>query len=717
MLKRSIVLILVALSLMWIAYVGFTLSTGSIEAPTPDFLFNQEDDTVIVIHKTQEVNYSIPTLKILQTNSFFSNILANQERIQHFYFGTNREVVLLERSKPWSAELVKSYAEKLLLSASVGTNKTIALSNGWIGRFHGKYLAFYSNIEKTENNSKIAWDYLDRKSSFSLIYKQSNKQFCIENNYFLNNTTKRYISKKNHQELPLINDQELFQEYIPGNFDSYTFYEKNYLKTIDNTKSILDSWMNYGVCMVVKKGDTCLISDFIPGQNPIDILSDQPNVSLDVKNKQATLKNYSFPLIGTTNKTYVEAFNSVVFTSTSSRLIDELIGTYETGNSLAQSVSLKDKLFAQATQQVSYRFIDANKQETISRLAKVDYETVASYTDNRTQSSEEPESQQLSPIRLDDDLVVLEAIPNSNNLLAVTRSGTCYVVGVTKIIWSQKMNGEVIGNPVFIGNGIFLSTSNSIYGFDLSGNPLNGFPIEKEHVSSELYPFYWSGKDYLAFATQQEVFAYTTAGKLTYQVRLNKTISAPASIVVQGKNGDLIAHVCSSTSWQSNSLKRKKHLSTKTLVSGNWTLIKVDGKVSLIGSSNKKFARMTEDGKQSILINQVADVYHIQKIGHETYFHVQQGKMIYTVSERGEIVSQTQVKSSSIASISYNKEKKIVGIVDDISNNCYIYRIKSQKLIEGDFEGANRLCFIKLNDNTLVLASQSNGYLIRYKLK
>lgn len=717
MFKRSFIILIIASALLWIAYVGFTLASGSSNAPRPENVFSQQDDTVLVVHNTLEVNYDLPLFVKLQKKIFFIQLLNNQERIQHYFFSINRELVVLERSKPWTRDKVKAYFEKLLLSSSINPSKSFSISNGWKGSFHGKYLLIYKGEWQAQSRSIIDWKYIDRKSSFSTICKDQNKNYKIENCYYLNNITSRYTAQKNNTELPLVNDQEVFQEYIPANFDSYTFYETNYLNSLYPEKSILSKWINFGCVLVTKGKDSCLLTDFKLGSNPIEELNDLNNSDLNIKSRQALLRNQSFQILTKKKDYYLEVFNNMVYVSSSKNFINQLIGDYETGNTLAQSISLKDKLSSNSTQSVSYRFIDKTKQITLSKLPEIDYETISIYSEQEENSVEKEENNQLTPIRLDDDLVELNTVPNSNNIIAITRSNTVYSIGTKKVNWSKQLNSEALGEPVFIGDGIFIPTKSSIYAFDQTGNNIPGFPIVREHITSCIYPFYWSGKDYISFTTDKEVVAYTTAGKQIYRANLSKISSFPSNLVVQGKKGDLIAHICSNNIWQSISLKRNKTIATKTLANGEWKIIKVDGSISVLGISNKRFGRIAENGNQSILINQSSTKFFTQTLGSETYFYIPQGNSVFVISDRGVVLGQISTKVTDFADIKFNKEKKIISLIDAISNNCYIYNIKGHKIGDESYEGANKVCLQKLDDGTFLLNSQSNGYLVRYKIK
>ncbi|AEA44331.1 hypothetical protein [Fluviicola taffensis] len=704
----------------WISYITFTLVEGSSTPPTPENTFSEKDDTIIVVHNYLEIDYNNSIVSSLQKNSFYSILLNEPERIQHFYFSTNRELVLLERSKPWTSELVKKYFETLSISSTISTQKHLSLSNNWKGEFHGKYLIIYLNEWTPTEKSIVSWKYLDRKSSLSLVYKTADQTYEIEDSYYISSNHAKYITHTGSKALPLINDQEIFQELIPADFHSYTFFEKNYLKTKYPKKSILDEWMNYGLALVSNQNDTCLITDYKPGQDPLAILSELNNVDISTKQKQATLKGHYFPFLHSTKKVYIEIFNNNVLISNSQQSINRLIGAYETGGNLEQSTTLKYKLFSNSPQKVSYRNFDHNQQLTMSRLTHANHSTLQVYTENSSHAdTDSKELPKLNPLRLDDNLISLNPIPNSNFLVAITRSNMLYFIGSKQILWSKNLESDPIGNPVFIGNGVFLTTKNGIIGLDRAGNNLGGFPISSNEVTSNLFSYYWNKKDYIAFVSDGQLQGYSTDGKLSYKIGIGGNLQKNAQLVIQGKKGDLIAHICTESTWSSISVKRKKTLKTTSLNEGEWNLVKVNGTVSLLGLVKKQFVRITENGTKAMLIGNVSSILSSQTLGEERIFFLTQQNIIYVINGSGIILGQfnstiTSIDDASIIKLSTNKI--IVGIIDGIANNCYIYTINGNELNKENLEGSNKIMFQKQTDGTVLLVSQANGYLIRYPL-
>jgi hypothetical protein len=719
MLNRSIIIFLVSCSLVWIGYVGFTIVKGSNTPPTPENTFSQKDDTIIVVHKSEEIDYNSPIMASLQKNPFFTLLLNEPERIQHFYFSTNRDLVLLERSKPWTSEIVRSYVGKLALSATISTQKQISLSNNWAGEFHGRYLVLYLGEWNPSLKSVVDWKYVDRKSSLSLVYKTKDKSYEIEDSYFISSHNIKYITHTGGKALPLIHDQELFQELIPADFQSYTFFETNYLRLKYPQESVMFEWMNFGLAVVSTQKDSCIITDYKPGQDPLAILSELNQVEISDKQKQATLQGHYFPLLNAKKKIYLEIFNNSVLISNSQQSINRIIGAYETGSTLEQSSTLKYKLFSNSPQKVSYRFFDKNKQETLSKLTHANHSTLQILNEENAEGDSDVKIPKINPLRLDDNLRYLSAVPGTNNLVAITQSNTLYFIGSKQILWSKNLESEPIGKPLFIGNGVFISTQNGVLGLDRAGNSLSGFPLQANEVTSNLFSYYWNGKDFISFVADGQVQGFGTNGKQSFKIAVNSTLQQKSQLVIQGKKGELIAHICTNTNWSSVSIKRKRVIKSQNLTEGEWNLVKVNSSISLLGLSKKQFVRLTENGTKAMLIGNVSSILNTQNWGDEQLYFLTQQNTIYVVTGAGTILGQfsaTIHNMDDAALIKLPNGKTVVGIIDGIANNCYIYTISGNELNKESYEGSNKITFQKQTDGTILLVSQANGYLIRYPL-
>ena len=108
-----------------------------------------------------------------------------------------------------------------------------------------------------------------------------------------------------------------------------------------------------------------------------------------------------------------------------------------------------------------------------------------------------------------------------------------------------------------------------------------------------------------------------------------------------------------------------------------------------------------------------------QNLGDEQLFFLTQQNNIYVITGSGTILGQFSSSVSNIDDASLIKlpnGKTVVGIIDGIANNCYIYTISGNELNKENYEGSNKITFQRQTDGTILLVSQANGYLIRYPL-
>ena len=128
---------------------------------------------------------------------------------------------------------------------------------------------------------------------------------------------------------------------------------------------------------------------------------------------------------------------------------------------------------------------------------------------------------------------------------------------------------------------------------------------------------------------------------------------------------------------------------------------------------------MNENGNKAMLVGNVSAILNTQNVGEEKLFFLNQQNTIYVITSSGTILSQFNSTINTIDDASILKlpnNKTLVGIIDGIANNCYIYSTRGSELNKESYEGSNKIVFQKQTDGTVLLVSQANGYLIRYPL-
>lgn len=718
MFNKSFLFVLAILAFGWIGYVGFTLIQGTAHPPLPETCFNSSDGTILIIHKPLEIDYTDTNLTALQGSSFLMQVISKPERIQHFYMNASLDKVLLERSKPWTVELISNYFNQLQLSIDISSDKSFKLSNDWSGCFHGKFLLITSTgFVPSETRTKQGWNYVDRKASFTNMTFSADNGYQLKNNYCIQNNKTSYYATSNTNSFPLVDDQEVFQEIIPSNLSNYRFFQKDFALFVDQHESVAYQWMEYGVALLISNKDTCLISDFKAGQDPISILEELPNFDKTSAHR-GTLKNTKIPFLKKNATLHVEVFNNYVLLSRNSNLINQIIGNYETGNTLAQAHVKRAHLFAKLPKKVNYRYISNDVHETKSYLEGAICQFKQGTSNNQESSDKLSDVvNPFSPLRLDGNLVYITEIPGSDRLLVTTSSNSIYSIGRNRIEWSKTLESTIQSKPIVVGNSVYLATSEGIEAYAMNGETKPNFPIATGNTVSNLFDYLWKGQTFIAFATDREVSAINLDGKV--QFKLNAGSKQILEVAVQGKKGELVVHAVGPTSWQQFNVNRKRRIKEFRITEGSWRLNKVNQEISIIGVSKNKLIRINDQNQQSMLIGNCSKLLRVQNFQNDRIQIAVQNKTAYMVQSNGGLLGQFTTNLNEIEDAALFKlpnGKTIVGIIDGISNNCYIYRLNGNELNKENYEGSNRIVFQRLLDGTIVLVSQSNGYLIRYPL-
>lgn len=714
MFGRSLLFILFFLALSWIGYVGFTMISSSSAPPTPENCFSGTE-TVVAIHHPNEIDLNDSILMDIPKHPFINQLLHQPERTQHFYLNQSFGKILLERSKPWNYELITEYFNTLHLSVSIATDKSFRVSNGWKGMFHDKFLFLTDQPLSLHYHVSKAWKYVDLKASYSLLYPDDQSGFRVVNKYRVGTDKSTYYTSSNTQGLPLIADQEVFQDIIPENISTYCFYQRDYAQQCFGNESIAYEWMQYGMALLIKQKDTCFVSDFKPGQNPISILEESKGYT-PINDRSGTLRSQVIPPFTSGENLQVEVFNNYVFIARKKALINEIIGAYETGNTLAQSAGKRALLFSNMPYRVSYRSISPTEQVTKSVLDQ----SICTIHQPLGETREEVPKNTFNPfipIRLDDHIRFISQVDGTNKLIVTTANNTIYCVDRNKMLWSKTLTDAILAKPLISGERMYIPTEKGISGLQLNGGELAGFPLQIGEVKANLYEYIWRGKPGIAYATSDEVGAFSPGGKILFT--LAKNHSEVVDMAVQGKNGELIIHTANATSWVMYNINRKRKVKEFSLSEGNWKLNKYNREIALIGVSKHQLVRINDRNQVSLLIGNCSNLLRVQHVGENQVYFATQDKTIFLVTDNGRLLSQFTTTLNNLedaALFKLSNGKTIVGIIDGIANNCYIYRLNGNELNKESYEGSNRIAFQKMTDGSMVLVSQANGYLVRYPL-
>ncbi len=711
MFGRSILTLLALASLGWIAYVIITIGSNNF-SPTPSMVFSKEDQSIAIIHRIDEIDFNNSDYSFIQEEPFYLQVLAHPERVQHFYFSSGRHLMVLERSKPWNFEIIDRFATKMGLGATLKSSKSVHFSNGWIGQFHGKYLVLADQFEPTfQENELVQWNFIDRKCSTSIIKKDTSGKFFIENAYTIGQSQVKYISQSAIGALPLVDDADYFSSVTPASFSSYTFYEKNYASALFGKHPFFEFSAKGMVCLE-KEGGTIYVLDYEKGQEPMAILNSYLGED-DYSSKRAHITTLGLPI----NKEmdwYIEVFNGYAFVSTESELIDQLIGAYESGNTLAQNSEKFEKLFRNTPKKVSYRHIDSKEHITKSCLST----TIHSVIEQRNENEDNVDNAEIPPLRIDGNATAILPVQGTHQLIVFTDAPSVHLVVKNDLIWSNSLDGEIIGDPIILPSTqqIAFCTQQGLHLLNMNGNEANGFPISG-NVQSPPEALSGQGGAILGAIIDNQIACFSGTGKRT--VALATGITGPCRMMASTQKGAIIIDVVNQHIWKTFNIKKKSVLQSKDLGSGDWFLSRRSNNILPVGIQKNKFYRVGDNGKTSVLIGNSNKVIRVQNTKELQLFFVVQQHSIHVINGEGNYVTHFDTRLNNIDDAYYYRTsggKIAVGLLDGIANNVYIYSVQGNDVSKKAYEGSGKIALHKTGDGSAVLVSTSNGYLLRYPL-
>lgn len=704
---RTLLSILAVIAFIWSIYIGIALVQFDANLE-PSTQFTSMDNKVIVVHHVDEI---IPEQLHLKEN-FYTQIIHNPERIQHFYFSEGRANLVLERSKPWTNSLIQRYFTRLGIDVDFESGKKFKLSNGWIGKYD-RYFIQLSKIENTSSKPKINWKYIDIKSSYSTIdLLHSNSPI---NNYYL--STNRVINyevlyKSGNESL--VDDQDLFQGIIPADFEKYVFQSKQRIKHQFGAESPVFTWINKGMCVIEKDGEKVYISDKKQSQDPYAIFE----LSSDYENKRfETSFHLNFDASTKSEKKYfIEPFNNWILISTSEAAIDAILGNYEIGNTLAQSDVL-DKILCNAPKEISYREINKNAHITISEFKKstlkfsIELEKI-----NSDKKEDEKGWTTEDPIKIETGIADILTHPDFTNYIIQDNSGQFIGISNNRIAWKHTILGTVLGKPEFLSDGVLAySTEDGLARVDVSTGSTQFFKIQGKKIISKLNQITWkNSKKYVCF-TAKSLVLFNALGNLEKEIQLPNTLAENCAFLVENQPKETSIVVFHANKKTRVSLDKRKVKTTN--LDRNYTSFYRLNESAVLGLNENEIVLLNTKGvRQSSIPFNNAIIQSISSKNETVQLRNNTKLCCWNLKTNQTIQTDFSQKQNQLIDFSFFDGQVFTAKLDLINNDIEFMTSIKSSLSGKHVEGAVTLKWIAKN-NELSLLTQSNDFLLRYNIK
>lgn len=705
MFARSILFSLGVISLLWIGYASFNIV--SIDSKfNPVVLFGEKDASILISNSPEISNL----LDNFQTTEQNKSIIQSLNTVIDFklYISEQQNHFLLESKNAFSEEKIK---EIFILGETL---KFTSATTFKIGNYSGEFYKnrCYLSIGNFEKNTADYSEFVyDKNSTGAQLNFEKNGTYSVVDIYLKSDGSIEYKSFfKETLNGKKINDEALFASVISSRITSYEFYEADYLRVTDLTfqSGPMSNWVKNGIVIVELEGQSAIITDYVAGQNPINVLYDL--IQKDPENDDnAYFKDIQLLQQLKFQGFYIFQLDDYVVISSDKATCEKIRADYTLGNTIAHSESKRTEIYGNLPKKVNHRISDRSSKQASSIYGHTLLTSTLKLS-SLVQTQDQPQIAKKgldigeaieSFYRINDHQVFVQSI--SNNIVF-------YENGLKK--WEKKLSStqsfgaELIDLFANDKKQILIATEKKIHLIDINGNEVSGFPIELDELTCSQQPvFYrWQGAGYfivpsikgklIQFDTKGRELAVISSNRSSFKLQPTVWVSAnkPYVGVYDGNQFEMI-----------QLLNRKTF---RTFEAKNIThTAKLPNEIMLYGvENNKLFAINQKGGKtlyESLNNAEIASIY--QQSGNPTII-VRSSSSIHLFNSNGIKWGSIQLPFNDVDEIQLhelNNGELILSAIDGLENNVYLYTTKGQQWKQKTWNGSGK---------TVLTNSQSKGF-------
>ena len=722
MFARYLLIVLGLISLLWIGYVALEI-VETTESLSPGAVFGQEDKRLLIINRTQEINPAFigftPTSQVEKVIDPLMLQLNNQYTV---YLSDNRSHFMIEKKHGWSSAEVKNLCEKAGLALTENGLRSFKIK-GFNLRYLRDYLYFSSGDLST--TAVQGWTSFDRKSSAALV---SFEATGVEvSDVYVHAGGIVQFKMKNERNLvgKQVDDAEVFLPAIPSGINSYHFYEKEYRKAldVDYAKGPLSQWSSTGYIEVAFKGKTALISDYIDGQDPLQILYEKAQIDPEnVEHDQFTeIKLTSTFPTSTRLGFHAYLMGDFVVLADDQAVCEEVVAAFKMGNTLQRESERFQVIFGDLPRKVSERNYGATSHFSKSIYRDRILQTIVNMPEKSVDSADEAVLESFT-MHVDDQIADFLVEEGNGNAFVLSSSGKVLRFKGGQKSWERRVSGRVIGQVSSVqterdGLIFFVTTSSKIVAFKENGDIVGGFPVnlQGKTAATGASAFLYNGRACgVLMTTGGELITIGSSGKVVSSIAtgLASVKQLPDVWLSQGK---VMYGVQGLDRYRIFDADRRRELRTIAF-SGNAAASIKGNELVLMAAEGSRLVRFDQKGNPTDLASSSSKVFAAYDGAREIFAAVSAGRIDAfdrSLSSIGGFISE----SNDIEFISACRSSTgtVLAVIDGLENNVYLYRLTGDKYTERRIEGSTK-CLLHNVGVNLRLTTIVDDYLIQYTL-
>lgn len=722
MFARYFFIILALISCAWIGYVAMDLVNKK-EAYSPTTLFGKEDEQLLVINQLKEFEWEDYHFQTTSKNkTILAELFSNGLEFKSVFISAKRNHFLVESTVNWTMNEITRIFNQAKIPFEKLSFKSLK-AEGYTVKFVKNYL--YFALEDYSTSRIENWIQFDKKSSASILTLSDN--FAVTEIYKSDNNTLEFNTTNDKQVKGReINDFDLFSIAVPSDLESYHFYERDYLGSIDLLfkNSPMFTWIDKGFVEIEYKGERVIISDFKEGQEPLNVL-------YDFKNEQTENDSHDhFTGIALTKDFpkskqkgfHIYAMNGFVVISESQSICEDVVADNKLEKTLATDSETSNALFSYLPKRVSERKVNRNEKfsKTIykSRILETHLASKASAKGEETEKEEE-----IPSITMDTDGFIEDfiAFNGGGNIVSLTKDGRLKSFQNGKAVWSKLVSGRMIGKiqQIMDGKTFVITCNNSIHVLDIQGNYKFGgiINIASKPAAQPAHFYRYKGREFLVYPTRNgEIVTLNSDGK-QHSIIGTKMTDISAEIDSWISQNKLFYGIRNTTTFKMFEVdKRREHRSFS--IPGETQSITTSNELIQFAKEKGKLVSFNQKGIKTELPTSISGtlvkIYDNLLIDYLCAF---QSNHVVILDNKGTLKTSFNVDFTSIDGVSITtiNSRSYVSVIDGLENNVYLYDLNGRKLPQTKLEGSKK-CVLSTQGNHLILTSIIENYIVQYEI-
>jgi hypothetical protein len=450
----------------------------------PANYFSIEDATIYAINFPCTINPVNESTQTIPLNSELINSLAPSiPENCSVYFSKRRGLVVFESNYDWTQSALKSLFANGKHKVKFTGNRELSY-----GEFNGHFTKNILVLRalKVSNKTSLLSFNIDKKASRSII-EISEDGSKVTDYYEKTDGQISYSSNIKKSNLATnADDQSTFSQFIPSNFDAYTFFELNYLAATDSVfdACVLSKWIETGLLILKNNEKRIFIMDMKEGQRALDNLNEVLGIE-DTDENFSYLKN--FKLTQTDNETssegyYIADIQNFVILSKDKMLFDALGAEISLGNSLNKNQKKSNRVFSGLPKNVLHRSYEVNNSSSTISKAGEKWITTNYVREQDKLETEEDQSKSYFSMNPSEKINSFYAYSGRGNTFLITASNKWIRFENGIRMWEKTFDKKVVAKPKLMemsteqNQDISILFEDEALIVDKDGRILNRFP-------------------------------------------------------------------------------------------------------------------------------------------------------------------------------------------------------------------------------------------------